>query len=124
MNWWPKLKCPACGAVIPNTLVRPSGPITCPSCSQQLQIKSWYGNLITSVPVGMALLLSYVLGMRGLRFVFASVVLYFPLLIAWTFIFVRVIPSRFEPYKPRKKADPKESSDSGNHSSSLDLFDR
>ena len=122
MNWRPKLKCPVCGQIIPNTQFRPAGPITCPSCSRQLSVASWHLKLTTRVPIVLTLALCYFVGFRGFRYVIASVLLYFPVFLAWTFLLVRLIPPRFEPYEPKPaKAPNKPPTDQASHSS-LDLF--
>ena len=108
MKWWPTFKCPFCAGIIPNREFPASGPITCPTCSRQLQLSRRYSKFISRIGTVLTLALCYLLGLRGLRFFAAFVIFWFPVLLAWDFIFIRVIPPRFEAYAPREPKVPRE----------------
>jgi hypothetical protein len=111
---WPTLKCPSCGGTIPNTQFAAGRPLTCPSCSQQLRISGWYMNLSNLTALGLSLGVGFIIGYKGLWLAVVAGLLWFPINIAWNFLFVRLIPPRFEVYVPKPKR-----SDSGS-----DLFPR
>lgn len=60
-------------------------------CHRQIDL----GNLIA---LAITIFLCYVFGLRGFWLFAASVVLWFPVLVVWTFIFLRIVRPRFEPY--------------------------
>ena len=105
MKWRPDYTCSLCGGVIPNREFDPRGPMTCPSCSKQLQLSGWYLKLETWSGIGLTLILCYLLGFRGLHFLGAFILLAIPVGLIWTFTFLRVIPPRFETYVPKKSKD-------------------
>ena len=98
---WPVLNCPFCGGVLPNTEVKAGRPLTCPGCSRQLQMAT--GQLYLSGLIGLCLdtALCLLIGLRGLTLLVAIVLLWFPVYVAWDFIFVRLVKPRFEAYVPR-----------------------
>ena len=98
MRWWPILKCPVCGGVVPNTAVRPNSPLVCPSCSRKLQLSRAQGRFSVFVAIGLSIALCAALGLRDLWFLVAMVVFWFPMLFIWEFIFGRIVPPKFELY--------------------------
>lgn len=77
-----------------------------------------YGNVLAWGAMGLALIFFFVLGLRGLRLLIATIVTWFPFLLICTFLLNRIMPPRLEPYAV------KEPKDSDSHSSRLDLFHR
>jgi hypothetical protein len=99
MNW-PKLKCPFCGNILPNREVKPGSPLVCPSCSQKLQFAGGQLRLSVFVAIGLSIGMCFLLGLRDLWFLLATVLFWFPMLLIWEFIFVRIVPPKFELYDP------------------------
>ncbi len=98
---WPTLKCPFCGGILPNTEVWPNRPLTCPTCSRQLQLEKRQGYFSALIALGLTVLLAYFSGLRGFWLIGASALLWFPVFLVWEFIFARIVPTRFEPYGGR-----------------------
>jgi endogenous inhibitor of DNA gyrase (YacG/DUF329 family) len=94
----PTFKCPACGAVVPNEY-KAGQPLTCSECSQQLQLAKWYLNVAFVTAVGLTIVLCTLLGFRGLWLFLATITLLLPVNFAWMFLYVRIVPPRFEPYR-------------------------
>ena len=95
---WPILKCPFCGGRLPNTQVWPNRPLTCPTCSRELQPEMRQLYLSGLIGLGLTMVLVYLLGLRGLWFFGGVVFLWFPVCLVWDFIYVRIATPRFEPY--------------------------
>lgn len=121
MKWWPTLKCPLCGGVLPNRevklnplfgrvlpntngqVIKLNYPVvTCPTCSQPLQFARWEQALDGLIALGLAVVLSLLLGIRGLWLVGAAVVLWFPMVVIWEAILGRIMPPHFEAYVPKE----------------------
>jgi hypothetical protein len=106
MNW-PTLTCPFCRGRLPNEKVWPGKPLICPTCSQELQPEDRQLHISGTIALGLTLAGCYLFGLRGLWLVGAVVVLWFPIYIAWEFIFVRIVPPRFEKYQSAEKSTEK-----------------
>ena len=106
------------GFMISSTWLKPVGPVACPVCLRQLQFAGWQLYLSGLISIGLTIALCSFVGLRGAKLFAATVGLWFPVYIVWDFIFLRIVPPKFEAYVPRtgKKPD--------SHSSSLDLFHR
>lgn len=112
---WPVLKCPYCGAVLPNRELSTTRPnIVCPLCCRQLQYATWYSHLSGLIALVLTITLCLFLGLSGFWLFGATVLLWFPVLVLWAFIFARISATRFEAYAPPKKVQ---------HKSSLSLID-
>lgn len=119
----PTFKCPFCRSIVTSQYVA-GRPLTCQDCHRELQISRWYLNLAGWAAIGVTFIFCLLLGLRGLRLLIAAVVLWFPISLLCTFLLNRAIPPPLEPYVPKVHGVPKKPTDSGSHSSSLDLFDR
>jgi len=98
---WPTLKCPFCGGNLRNTDLRRGMPLVCPTCEAKLQYSKgqlWLSALI-ALCIDLAVL--YLVGLRSLWLAVATILLWFPVCTVWEFVFVRIIPPRFEAYAPR-----------------------
>jgi hypothetical protein len=115
MKCWPTLKCSSCGGILPNRDVRPGVPLVCPRCSRQLQPSQSQLRLSGLIAFGLTLVLCRFLGLRGLWLFGATILFWFPAYVVWDFVFVRVVPPKFETYVPKKSKD---------SDSKLDLFSR
>ena len=97
---WPTLpkKCPFCGGILRDTDVDPPRPLPCRSCGALLQHSE--GQLWQSVLVALCISLgvAYLLNVKGVGFVVATAILWFAVLIVWHFIYVRIVPPRYEAY--------------------------
>jgi hypothetical protein len=98
---WPTLKCPFCGGILPNTEVYPDRPLVCPTCAAQLQSSEHQLWLSGFIALCITLAALYFLGLRGAWFAFATILLWFPVYVFWDFIFLRIVPPRFESYHPK-----------------------
>lgn len=98
---WPTLKCPFCGGILRNTEVYPGRPLVCPSCAAKLQHSRAQLRLSGLIALCITLALLYFLGIKRVWLVVATVLLWFPLCIVWEFVFVRIVPPRFEAYVPK-----------------------
>jgi hypothetical protein len=106
---WPKLKCPFCGGILANREIKAGVPLVCPSCSRKLQFSQRQLRLSTFVAVGLSVGLSLLLGLRGLWFIAATVIFWFPMLSIWEFAFVRIVPPKFEAYEDSRGSKSKTS---------------
>jgi hypothetical protein len=97
---WPVLKCPTCNATLDNNKVRVGKPLVCPSCSAELQPSERQAYIGELAAIAIAICISYLFGLRGLWLLGASVVMWFPIAMAWVFVFVRIVPPKFESYRP------------------------
>ncbi len=98
---WPTLKCPFCRGILRNTELHTGPPFVCPSCGAELQYSRrelWLSGFI-ALCITVAVL--HLLGLRARWLVIATIVLWFPIYVAWEFIFVRILPPRFEAYTPK-----------------------
>jgi len=103
---WPVLKCPICNATLDNREVRHGKPLVCPSCSASLQPSSRQGNIGGLAALAIAICICYLFGLRGLWLLVASVIIWFPVGVVWMFVFYRIVPPRFEPYRPPSPLPP------------------
>src|SRR5690348_5040102 len=99
---WPVLKCPFCGGVLRNTELHTGPPFVCPSCGAELQYSRRELWLSGFIALCLTVAVLYLLGLRASRLVIATIVLWFPIDVAWEFIFVRIGPPSFEAYVPRE----------------------
>ncbi len=101
---WPTLRCPFCGGVLRNHEYSGTKPIVCPSCSARLQLANSQVDLTNVVAVAIAIGSSYLLGFRGLRLVFLSILLFAPAFLLFGFFYSRFVPPKFEAY-PNENGD-------------------
>ncbi len=59
------------------------------------------GSVVAWSTIGLTLIFFYMLGLRGLRLIVATVVMWFPVLIVSTFLLDHIVPPRLEAYKPK-----------------------
>lgn len=97
---WPVLNCSFCNAILDNKQVRHGKPLVCPSCSAELQPSERPGYIGELIAIAIAICICYWFGLRGLWLFIASVIIWFPVFVAWMFVFVRIVPPQFEPYRP------------------------
>ena len=96
-------KCPFCGGVIPNEDLRIGQPVTCPTCSRQLQMARWQLYLSGLIALGLTLAGCHIiLDLRGFWLGVATLILWFPVYVVWDFMFLRILPPRFEAYVPQQ----------------------
>ena len=100
MKWPPLLKCPYCKGALPDTEVL-RRPLVCPTCSAELQFSKRQARLYGYIALGITVALCYVFGLRGVWLFAATIVFWFPFLIMWIFLSVRIFTTRFERYVPR-----------------------
>ena len=96
----PKFECPFCGAMI-ATRYKAGQPLSCPSCERKLKPSRRYLNAAFWEAVGLTIVLCFAIGLRGRWLAIGAVLLWFPVDLARTFIYVRIFPPKFEEYHPR-----------------------
>lgn len=106
MNFYPTLKCPLCGGILPNRQFHAGTPMTCPSCFRQVQLADWYRKLTFRGGIVITGILCYLLGFRGVWLFVAIMVGFFPGILLWAFVLAHTISTRFEPYPPGGQAPP------------------
>jgi hypothetical protein len=114
----PTLKCPFCDAIITDRYLA-NEPLTCRNCQRQLMISPGRLDLTSVGATAVTILLCLLLGLRGIRFFVAVVVLWFPLLVMWAVLLNALVPPGLEPYRAPKKPN-----DEDTYSSDLDMFHR
>src|SRR5580704_8995209 len=90
-------KCPSCDAIMPEPY-KAGQPVTCSNCHQKLQPSRAYLNVALYTAGIIAFAISFLIGFRGVWLPVATLVLWIPVDFIWIFIYVRVVPPRFEPY--------------------------
>jgi hypothetical protein len=98
---WPTLNCPFCGGILRNTDLHKGEPLICPVCGAKLQHSTSQLHLSGFIALCVALLVLYLLGLRGIWLVVTTVLVWFPVYVAWDFVFTRIVPPRFEAYVPK-----------------------
>ncbi len=100
MNW-PTLRCPFCGGILRNTDLHRGMPLVCPTCQAKLQHSMTQRRLSGFIALCIDLAICYFVGFRGIWLAVATILSWFPVLVIWDFIFVRIVPPRFEAYAPK-----------------------
>jgi len=100
---WPILTCPFCSGRLPNTELHLRPPFVCPTCSEKLQYQTRQLHVSAAISLGLTVAACYLFGLRGLRLFGAVILLWFPISLVWEFIFVRIVPTRFERYQRPEK---------------------
>lgn len=83
----------------------------------------WQLYLSALIAVGLTAVGCYIfLGLRGFWFGLATLILWFPVSVAWNFIFPRLVPPRLEAYIPKDTRTIKSKPKDSDSRSDLDLF--
>lgn len=98
---WPTLNCPLCGGVLRNTDLHRGMPLVCPTCDAKLQHSSHQLWLPGFIALCIDLAILYFVGLRDIWLAVATILLWFPVYVICDFIFVRMVPPRFEAYTPK-----------------------
>src|SRR5580698_4098860 len=98
---WPTLKCPFCQGILRNTDVYPGKPVVCATCGAKLQPSIGQGRLLGLIGLCLTVIICYLLGLSGMWFAVATVLLWFPIFVVVGHIIGRVIPPRFETFDPQ-----------------------
>jgi len=98
---WPTLKCPFCAGILRNTEVYPGRPLVCPACQAQLQPSDKQLWMSVGIALLISVALAYLVTDRWLWLLVIAILLWFPISIAWHFLFVRIVPPKFEAYIPK-----------------------
>jgi uncharacterized paraquat-inducible protein A len=93
--------CPFCGGVLPNSELRAGRPVTCPRCARKLQPAAWHLRLSGLVALGLTAALCLLVGFQGTRLIVATALLWFPIYMAWDFLFVHIVRAPFVEYVPK-----------------------
>ncbi|SRR5581483_149983 len=93
-------RCPFCGTKMPTEEYKGWTPWKCPGCSAELQFSEAHGLILQVCFVGLALLLLYLLGLRGWELAVGAVLLGFALAVVFGAPFDRILPRRLELYRP------------------------
>ena len=95
---WPTLKCPFCGSLLPNRQYKARTALTCPGCSEPLRLARWYLHLTSAIALGLTFAICLLIGLGGLWLFAATLLLWFPVAVAWNYLFGLMFPPRFERY--------------------------
>lgn len=95
---WPVLKCPICNATLDNNKVRAGKPLVCPSCSAELQPSTRQARIGELGALAITIGICYWFGLSWLWLLVVTVVMWFPVFVAWMFVVDRIRPVQFEPY--------------------------
>ena len=85
---------------MPTETYRGWEPWVCPGCSRGLQFSEAYGWVLQLVLFGIALLITYLLAIRGWRLFGAALVGGFVLTVVLVGPLSRMLPPSLEPYRP------------------------
>ena len=91
--------CPLCAGPVPWSKLS-SAPILCPNCGEELIIPIGYQNCVAFGTLGLAALLLYALGVRGVVLLVGTLIGWLPVEIVSMVVINRVVPPRLTP-KPR-----------------------
>jgi hypothetical protein len=95
----PTLKCPFCGCLLPDWQYKARTALICPGCSEPLRLARWYLHLTSAIALGLTFTICLLLlSLRGLWLFAATVFLWFPIAVAWNYLFGLVFPPRLEHY--------------------------
>lgn len=97
----PKRPCPKCGTIVPNRHGI-GKPYECARCGTKLQLNHIQSNIIFWLGIGVAALISRLLGFRNWGFVGVTIALVVPVGVLAAPIFERVWPSRLELWDGRR----------------------
>jgi hypothetical protein len=93
-------KCPFCGEKMPTQEYKAWQPWNCPGCSAKLQFSEAYGWVVQLCFLGMALLLLYLLGLRGWQLAVVGVLAGSLLTLVLIGPLHRIMPPSLEAYRP------------------------
>ena len=93
-------RCPFCGAKMRTEEYKYLKPWVCQSCSAELQFSAANGRILTFCFIGVALLLLYLMGLRGWQLALAVIPAGFILTFIFTVPLDRILPRRLEPFCP------------------------
>ena len=99
----PTLTCPFCEGMLRNTDVYYGKPVVCPTCGASLRPPRRRGRLEALTGLCITLAICYSLGLSPAWFAVAAVLLWFPAFLISIFISGRIVPVRFEAYKPKAR---------------------
>jgi ribosomal protein L37AE/L43A len=94
-------KCPSCGATMRNDRRKANRPWTCPACSQEFQFSPQYRKVVALGSLLLTVVLLFILELRGLRLLLATLVLWLPVFSISIFLAERIIPPTLQPFRPR-----------------------
>jgi hypothetical protein len=77
-------------------------PIICPKCARQMMVPFWFKSLAFYCAVGLAFIFSFLLGLRDFWLLVGTVLLTFPVLLAWLTFLNRIVPAPLTDYLPNE----------------------
>ena len=100
--WRPTVRCPACGAVLPNRAYRIGGLWRCENCQGEFQIAQWILLVTLACAVGLSAGICALVGLRGFWLAGATVLLWFPVDFALVYLRNRIISIPLEAYSGKE----------------------
>jgi hypothetical protein len=94
-------KCPKCGAELTSDKIVPVGPFPCPRCKALLQVSEKFFPLMIWAFVALAVLVAYLIGVRGLRLAAIGVFVFSPIAFIVVNYLKYFITPALEPYLPK-----------------------
>jgi len=98
----PLYRCPFCRSSFRHNFPPRGRPVTCPTCARQLMTPNWFKNLVFWSGVGLAILLSWLVDLRGPWLFIGTILLAFPILVVWSLSLGQIIPTPLTPYLPEE----------------------
>ena len=102
---WPQLKCPFCGATLPNRQYHANAPSICPGCNRKLGVANWYQNLFMLIGVAITLTGCWLLGLRAWRLLLGTLVAFFPVCVFTVFAVAQLFPPPLTLWHDEKPAE-------------------
>jgi hypothetical protein len=93
----PPFRCPFCRTTF-TVVFKRNQPINCPTCARKLMIAKWYEHLNFLSAVGLAWMLCVLLGLHGSGLAVGIVVLWFPVMFAWTIFLGQIFATPLQVY--------------------------
>jgi hypothetical protein len=98
----PLYRCPSCRSSFRHNFPQRGRPVTCPTCARQLMAPIWFKNLVFWSGVGLAILISWFVELRGPWLFIGTILLAFPVLVVWSLSLGQIIPTPLKPFLPEE----------------------
>lgn len=95
----PLYRCPSFHSFFRHDYKRDQ-PIICPKCARQMMVPRWFQSLAFYCAVGLAIIFSFLLGLRDFWLLVGTVLLTYPVLFAWLTLLNRIVPAPLTDYLP------------------------
>ncbi len=104
LSFYPTLRCPLCGAILPSRQFTAKGFMICPSCDGKIRVPRWRNKLVVRGGFVCTIVVSFLLGFRGAHLLAAILLGFLPMVILWAGLLRIIFPMKLEPCTPRDQA--------------------